>query len=86
MVNLYTAGQFHTFLYLLGLLEFYTYFLAGKRKQQIGGFASRDQISSKKTKIDSFPNFEHLTEEGRSVGGGKVLILVHIYSKQIWKE
>ena len=46
MVNMYTAGQFHTVLYLFGLLEFKTYFLAGKRKQQIGGFASRDQISS----------------------------------------
>ena len=43
---MYTAGQFHTVLYLFGLLEFKTYFLAGKRKQQIGGFASRDQISS----------------------------------------
>ena len=85
MVNMYTAGQFHTVLYLFGLLEFYTYFLAGKRKQQIGGFASRDQ-SLLKTKLDGFPNFEHLTEEGRPVGGGKVLILVHIYSKQIWKE
>ena len=39
-----------------------------------------------KAKLDSFPNFEHLTEEGRPVGDGKgrkVLILFHIYSKQI---
>ena len=47
------------------------------------GVLPREIKSLLKTKLDSFPNFEHLTEEGRPVGGGKVLILVHIYSKQI---
>ena len=48
------------------------------------GFLPKEIKFLLKTKPDSFPNFKHpVTEEGRPVGGGKVLILVHIYSKQI---
>ena len=60
-------------------------FWQGKKSNRRGVLHREIQFLLK-IKLDSFPNFEHLTEEGRPVGVGKVLILVHIYSKQIWKE
>ena len=51
------------------------------------GFLPKEIKFLLKTKPDSFSNFKHpVTEEGRPVGGGRggeVLILFHIYSKQI---